>query len=540
MYKLEEIESEINKLQIMYDTITEEENKPFIWDIDFIEIFGTKKGFDIVIGNPPYVRQEMISPPNKIKAEVTAEQKKEYKEKLIHSVMKEFPVIKKINKRSDLYIYFYFHGLNLLNNNGTFCFITSNSWLDVLYGSSLQEFLCKYVPIHGIFDNPKRSFEHADINTVISFFGPPHEKSRKLYAIQDDFPELSKTAKFVMFKKPFEEVISAKNLIEIDSIQTEITNAPLTELVQNVVATPSYRVFPIKHDDLLEDGWDYPEYSQKARFKTGSYEGNKWGGKFLRAPDIFYNILEKGNEKLIKFGKIVSFTQRNTLEKFKKIRILKENYLLNKNYPYLSSIKDIVSIKIKKEKLLKSIKKTTQKEIKYIVPDIISNRFWGSRLLFIEGNDVVVSDTFFVAVLKEIYNKEIICCLLNSTVSLFITELIGRKNLGGGLLTIYGPELRYILLVNQKKINQINLNTINKIYDIFSRRKIHTIFQECGFDPSKPIREQEPKPLADRKELDDIIFDELGLTEEERKEVYWSLCELVKQRLDKAKSLKKR
>jgi hypothetical protein len=38
------------------------------------------------------------------------------------------------------------------------------------------------------------------------------------------------------------------------------------------------------------------------------------------------------------------------------------------------------------------------------------------------------------------------------------------------------------------------------------------------------------------KELDDIIFDELGLTEEERKEVYWSVAELVKQRLEKAGS----
>ena len=538
--KLKEVEAESAKFQKIYDSLIPTNKKPFIWDIDFIEIFGTKNGFDIVIGNPPYVRQEMISPPNKIKAEVTAEQKKEYKEKLIHSVMKEFPAIKNINKRSDLYIYFYFHGLNLLNEKGVFCYITSNSWLDVLYGATLQEFLCKYVPIYGIFDNPKRSFAHADVNTIIALFGAPSNESRKIVAFDKNYPAIGNNAKFVMFRKPFEEVISAENLIEIDNIHTEITNVPLTDLVQNVVKTNGYRVFPIIQDDLLEDGWDYPEESQKVRFKTGSYEGNKWGSKFLRASDIFYTILEKGNEKLIKFGKIVSFTQRNTLENFKKICILKEDYLLNKNYPYLSSIKDIISIKIKKEKLLKSIKKTTKKEIKYIVPDIISNRFWGSRLLFIEGNDVVVSDTFFVAVLKEIYNKEIVCCLLNSTLSLFITELIGRKNLGGGLLTIYGSELRYILLMNPKKINKINLNIINKIYDTFSRRKIQTIFQECGLDPTKPIHEQEPNPLQDRKELDNIIFDELCLTEEERKEVYWAVCELVKQRLDKAKSVKKK
>ena len=76
----------------------------------------------------------------------------------------------------------------------------------------------------------------------------------------------------------------------------------------------------------------------------------------------------------------------------------------------------------------------------------------------------------------------------------------------------------------------------NNIKFLYS--KYFSIFTELGFDPSKPIREQEPNPLPDRKALDDIVFDALGLTEEERKEVYWSVAELVKSRLDKARSFK--
>jgi hypothetical protein len=52
--------------------------------------------------------------------------------------------------------------------------------------------------------------------------------------------------------------------------------------------------------------------------------------------------------------------------------------------------------------------------------------------------------------------------------------------------------------------------------------------------------EHEPKPLPDRKALDDLIFDALDLTREERKEAYWATAELVKQRLDKAASHKER
>jgi hypothetical protein len=39
------------------------------------------------------------------------------------------------------------------------------------------------------------------------------------------------------------------------------------------------------------------------------------------------------------------------------------------------------------------------------------------------------------------------------------------------------------------------------------------------------------------KALDDVVFDILGLTQDERNEVYWSVCELVKNRLEKARSV---
>ncbi|MBU3958049.1 MAG: Eco57I restriction-modification methylase domain-containing protein [Nanoarchaeota archaeon] len=305
--EIKEYEEEINRLKKLKMQLDKPEKKPFIWDIDFAEIFGDKGGFDIVIGNPPYVRQEKISPPNKQKDEASSEDRKEYKEKLIKSVQNRFPVVESINRQSDYYIYFYFHGLSLLNENGTFCFITSNSWLDVGYGKDLQEFLLKYAPITAIYDNPKRSFAHADVNTIIALFGAPKFKEEKIIGgvkISNGYtwPMLNHTAKFVMFKKPFEEVLNSKNLIEIENIKAEKRGEGITELVKNVVKTNDYRAFPISQEDLLEDGWEYPEEYKNGRFKAGSYESNKWGVKFLRAPDIFYTILEKGKDKLVELG----------------------------------------------------------------------------------------------------------------------------------------------------------------------------------------------------------------------------------------------
>ena len=62
-----------------------------------------------------------------------------------------------------------------------------------------------------------------------------------------------------------------------------------------------FMVYHKKQEDLLEEGWEYPEditEEQKRvyRFNIGKYSGNKWGGKYLRAPDIFFTILEKAEK----------------------------------------------------------------------------------------------------------------------------------------------------------------------------------------------------------------------------------------------------
>ena len=113
-------------------------------------------------------------------------------------------------------------------------------------------------------------------------------------------------------------------------------------------------------------------------------------------------------------------------------------------------------------------------------------------------------------------------------VFIFLVEIYGRKLMGEGVLLIYGPEISSIPML---------LKITNSFKKGILMRETKSIFEELGFDPSKPIREQEPNPLPDRKASDDIVFDALGLTEEERKEVYWSVAELVKNRLEKAKNV---
>ena len=195
--QIETLTEELNRLKAARNALGSAGGVPFVWDITFVEIFTGEKGrFDIVVGNPPYVRQEDIADPKIPRERVTTENQMEYKAKLARSVYQAFPhffnykherditpdnpssaVSHKLDGRSDLYIYFYFHGLSLLNPKGTFCFVTSHSWLDVGYGKDLQEFTLKHCHVKQIIDNEvRRSFDAADVNTVICLFSAPNEK----------------------------------------------------------------------------------------------------------------------------------------------------------------------------------------------------------------------------------------------------------------------------------------------------------------------------------------------------------------------------
>ena len=174
------------------------------------------------------------------------------------------------------------------------------------------------------------------------------------------------------------------------------------------------------------------------------------------------------------------------------------------------------------------------KNAKFRCPDIISNRFYGARIFFIQGGEFFVNDSFFIGQLHpNRYSVKNTILALNSTLSLLFVELRGRKGQGGGVLTFYGPEFTGHQIIDPNLLDGID----DAVYDSLVNREIGEVFVECGFDPEMPIREQEPSPLPDRKVVDDFIFDILELNQEERNEVYWYLCEAVQNRNTRSKSV---
>lgn len=258
------------------------------WPISFAEVFDReeKGGFDIVIANPPYVRQESIAPPDI--NDPKPEDKVKYKRELNEAIKYWFPKWFEKNNlsgRSDLYVFFYLLGVKLLNERGVFCYISENSWLDVGYGANLQEYLLNNVPMKMILDNQvKRSFKSASVNTIVAIFDAP----------QKDKP-LDNVVKFINFKKEFEAINNSDTFIEVEDKSEPSPDRP--------EQADKYRLFNLTQKKLLENGME-PDKKDSIIKSGGKYIGDKWGGKYLRAPDIYWTILEKGKDKLVRLGDI--------------------------------------------------------------------------------------------------------------------------------------------------------------------------------------------------------------------------------------------
>ncbi len=198
------------------EELLQQGKRSFFYLLDFAEVLlGPKGGFDIVIGNPPYVRQEEIRDlfgrfdPGAYKGLL----QRSAKEDLLLSTVYTEKTVPEPSGRSDLYTYFYIRSLALLNPKGVHVFVVSNSWLDVQYGAWLQRVFLEAAPLRYVIENRvKRSFR-AEVNTAITVAHAP-EPGKKVPPGQ---PIL-----FVAVKRPFEEVDLLEELLEA---QGEVSRA---------------------------------------------------------------------------------------------------------------------------------------------------------------------------------------------------------------------------------------------------------------------------------------------------------------------------
>ena len=319
--------------------INEEENCPRIARRNFFEIReknefwklpqglrGEKKSMPIflpklnaVVGNPPYVRQELIP-------------KRDEKPKPKHDTAKEdlFDLCKELwgvelTGRSDLHCYFWPASTALLKDNGWFGFLVSSSWLDVEYGFALQEWVLKNFKIHAILEsNAEPWFEDARVKTcavILQRCDDPRERNEQL-------------VKFVRLDAPLADILGERP--DENSRQTAAEKfRDIISRCKQDTARDQFRIVVVPQKKLWEDGLragklfelqklrdkaagvkasasgDDDEEAEETNGTNGEFEvmaatgygGGKWG-KYLRAPNLYFQIMANYASRFVPLGEI--------------------------------------------------------------------------------------------------------------------------------------------------------------------------------------------------------------------------------------------
>jgi len=145
------------------------------------------------------------------------------------------------------------------------------------------------------------------------------------------------------------------------------------------------------------------------------------------------------------------------------------------------------------------------------------------------------SDRFYAIYLHNKSLKNRLFLYLNSTLASLFVELSGHVVLGEGALDNMTYETASMLILDVKRYKLEN----GRMFKNFLVRPISSIFTELG--SRDPLEVSLSKVKPDRRELDKIIMGEiLGLTDEEQLEVYRAVVDLVKSRIEKARSIQKK
>ncbi|MDO8513926.1 MAG: TaqI-like C-terminal specificity domain-containing protein [bacterium] len=226
--------------------------KPFfLWKLNFSEVFEDKGGFDVVIANPPYIRQEEIK----------------YKEFLLNQYGPN-TTCDVYSGRADLFVYFYAKSFLLLKAGGVVAFISSDKFTTRGYAQKLRSFLRDKTTILSIIDFGERPIFEATVETCI-------------FLAEKRAP---RNSSFIF--------------LEIGS----------RDEVQNLVTTSSVAGIKIKQENLGIDSWVLVEKSHqdlidKLSHKSkplGDYVSNKiFSGIKTGKNDVFI-IDEQTRDELIK------------------------------------------------------------------------------------------------------------------------------------------------------------------------------------------------------------------------------------------------
>ncbi|MHA1228441.1 MAG: Eco57I restriction-modification methylase domain-containing protein, partial [Candidatus Hodarchaeales archaeon] len=453
----------------------------FDFEIYFSEVFSKKKGFDVVIGNPPYLEAR------------SKEFKQEIKNKLQDNVKKLVGKQSQyIPRGSDLLIYFFFVSLRLVNEKGFVVKITQNSWLDTEYGRKFQKYLLLNTYVKYIVDSDFKYFDTANINTIITIF-------------QGNKPCPENYTVFIRYKVSYSDLglFTAINLD--DSTYAEIKRIGSDAEILESLKWGTIHISDNRTFQLIQ------KLDQKGIKVSKVGEAMLSIGQGLNLQKK-YVISNKDIKKYdLKKSYLIPFITTTDAASFKIIST--EKYLINGAQIPEDAKKRLVNDGVG----IFSPSSTTKPSPVLIMPRGIGERHYCS-INQTQGYSDSGVDVYSKA--SKLDDKILInlWAFFNSSIFWLIREITGRKNLGGGMLKAEAVDIRYYPVYFELS----QLDEIKQILNEISKRK--------------PLPVAEETFTKEHKRIDKIIFDFLEISQNTRQRVVQNLLYMVDSRRKKSRT----
>jgi hypothetical protein len=448
-------------------------------------MFGISNGFDVVIGNPPYLESRSPNFPDGVKDNLQRATK-----------IRWGPLAQYITRGADLLVYFLEVSLFIIQESGTVVLLTHNSWLDTLYGKRIQEFLMLKTNVKKIIDSDYKYFDSKggpNINTVISIF-----TGRK--------PDKDNRIAFVRFHESFDRIPFAVSDLE-------------TMKKRNLVDYSMY-----KYSDKLVQETKWGILISSGQCVLDMLEILKLKGEHL------HNI--RGRRLFI--GQGLNLTKdyiidESTIEKFPFLNAAKIPFMtsddgtpfeLNSTNKYLA---DGLKLNQKQLHILRSegIRVFDSSLTSKTKPVLILPRGVSKHFCAMNKADAYSASFVDIYVEGELDSSSVnkvlyLWLFLNSSIAWLLREISGRKNLGGGLLKAEAADLDQFPIY-------LDFGNSAQILDVY-----HIIRKRHALDTIEEINTQE------HNMIDDIVFGYLKAPDVLRSDIMDTLKKRLSERFSKS------
>jgi adenine-specific DNA-methyltransferase len=469
----------------------------FIWKLEFCDVFSRKKGFasgfDVVIGNPPYI--------------------KEYTNKAAFSDLKNSPYYM---GKMDLWYFFACYGLDLLKENGVQAFIAPNNWVSNFGAKIMREKLLKDSVIDQFIDfGNYKVFDTAGIQTMVYILNKNQNNKNyqiKYSRLNIDNPNSSDLSSFLdagfdVKNKKFTKFLFNFKKEKFEGGNIYFLDNEIDQIIEKILKKPSFNL----SEKEVAQGIVMPQdfLNKKNQEKLGN-DFKIGDGIFtlLSKEKDFLNLSQSEQEIIKPYFTNENFYRYSTIKENKYWIIYTDSKFKNideiEKYPnikkHLEQFKEVITSDNKPYGLHRARNEDFFKKEKIIVA-----RKCLEPVFSYNDFDCYVSATFYVIKTNRI-NLKFLTAFLNSKLVKFWLKNKGKMQ-GNNFQIDKEPLCQIFIPKLSPQSQQPFINLVDEILAITASE---------NYNPKNPAQDLAFRQKQLEAKIDEMVFDLYNLSQEER------------------------